>query len=1219
MPVQRIHNFSLAWLLSVLAGMLLTLVVLAGVLFWRLTEGRMTGHSVTQAMSNALSIPEQGVAVKVGAAKLSWEGWQSPLGVRMFELDVMTPQGQISLPEMAIGLNLTRLFRGDVAPSLIRLEQPSLQWTLGQTDVSGIDFSGWLETSAQSSGGAAIPPHLQYLKRIILNNADLRILDEARDRVIRVVQVNVSAKRTLREVNVKVAGKVQQEKQSIPVQVDAQWHLQEQSGTGKLMLGTAPWTWVTQWLPENAWTQRLDAPISGTVRVEVGGNLQPTRLEAAVSLGVGTVDLGEEGLRRFSGAKLEAAWDGKADTLEVRAFQATFISGLEVKAHGQLQQLQITPHGQVELEVKRLGLVHELNELLKTRMPSLQVSARGPQNEQRIGAVDATVLFSPPSSPTGLPEVGEVVGTVSVSDARVGLQHTAYPGISVLVADADGKVEFKLGPDFVLQDAKTQFKFSGANVLMEGGGEPLEIEKLTFSADWDGITLQTKDFRVKLDNTTRLDAQAKLRTHKFMPVELSLQANAFNVPVDDLSNWWLPNLAPRTREWVVNRMSKGQVHEASVDLQMSSKESPNAGPLRLRHLKSTLHVADTSVRYYKNLPESRRVNATVEIGADAVEIAIHSGVINELEIKAGTLRFSPLQSGLPLAQFSFDATGPLPTALALLEHPDLAVLEKGVLPFSQASGQVQLDLGMDFPLKDELADGDFQFSADARIDNVSLLGLPLDLDLAHGTLNVAASPKAVLIAGTGQVHGAEIGLEFSKTEGGYPATRIHLPTSAEVAGLVRRIIGFELEGQASGRVEITQQNQETSLVAVQVGLAPTGFVVPVVGWAKKIGSPGTAKVMALMTKHGFSPYLRVELETEALSARGRMEFGQLGGFKSLQLLELHGPGTELDLLEIASRPNGYSVKLQGPQLDLSPLLEDAGATEFAGEIAFDLTSEHIVLSEKLLLFGKTVGTVSAAGKLEAKHHGGIGYGGRPVWADGTIKVEKSGKLPRVVGQGKSEAGDTHFLFEPQTDPPHVLEVESNDAGSVLYLLTDTQAFKGGKLNLRTEFFDDNLTRHESEVRLSNFTVTDAPLLVDILSLVSLTGLLEQLLAGGVFFDEGYSKVSVAEGHYTFTEGSAIGVSTGVVFSGWINPAKHELDLKGSIAPAYVLTRLIRWIPVLGTILTGTDKAGLIALDFRAHGSLDDPEKQANPLSLAPGILREVFRFDWLDNSTAGEP
>ena len=59
---------------------------------------------------------------------------------------------------------------------------------------------------------------------------------------------------------------------------------------------------------------------------------------------------------------------------------------------------------------------------------------------------------------------------------------------------------------------------------------------------------------------------------------------------------------------------------------------------------------------------------------------------------------------------------------------------------------------------------------------------------------------------------------------------------------------------------------------------------------------------------------------------------------------------------------------------------------------------------------------------------------------------------------------------------------------------------------------------------------------------------------------------------------------------------------------------------MGTILTGTDKGGLIALDFRLHGSIDKPEKSTNPLALAPGILRDVFRFEWLnffrgDNST----
>jgi len=43
------------------------------------------------------------------------------------------------------------------------------------------------------------------------------------------------------------------------------------------------------------------------------------------------------------------------------------------------------------------------------------------------------------------------------------------------------------------------------------------------------------------------------------------------------------------------------------------------------------------------------------------------------------------------------------------------------------------------------------------------------------------------------------------------------------------------------------------------------------------------------------------------------------------------------------------------------------------------------------------------------------------------------------------------------------------------------------------------------------------------------------------------------------------------------------------------------------------------LDFHAYGSLDDPEKSVSPLSLAPGILREIFRFDWLDNTSTEEP
>ena len=229
---------------------------------------------------------------------------------------------------------------------------------------------------------------------------------------------------------------------------------------------------------------------------------------------------------------------------------------------------------------------------------------------------------------------------------------------------------------------------------------------------------------------------------------------------------------------------------------------------------------------------------------------------------------------------------------------------------------------------------------------------------------------------------------------------------------------------------------------------------------------------------------------------------------------------------------------------------------------------------------------------------------------------KSGKTLKAYGKGMVGENPLNFNFAPDPQGNGELELEAEEAGNVLRFLDLTQAVSGGRLKLSTKFKGDNMTYHDSEIYLSNFTLKEAPLLVDIFSLISPTGLLEQLLGEGVFYDEGYGKITVAGNRYTIHEASAVGFSSGIIFSGWIDLDQNQLDIKGSVAPAYILSRLVRWIPILGTILTGTDKGGLIALDFRLEGSIDDPEKSSNPLSLAPGILRDVFRFEWLNYFTS---
>ena len=72
--------------------------------------------------------------------------------------------------------------------------------------------------------------------------------------------------------------------------------------------------------------------------------------------------------------------------------------------------------------------------------------------------------------------------------------------------------------------------------------------------------------------------------------------------------------------------------------------------------------------------------------------------------------------------------------------------------------------------------------------------------------------------------------------------------------------------------------------------------------------------------------------------------------------------------------------------------------------------------------------------------------------------------------------------------------------------------------------------------------------------------------------------------------------------------RDQLDLQGTIVPAYALNSIIGNIPVIGSLLLGGEGQGLFAANYRVTGSAADPEVSVNPLSaLAPGFLRRLFQ------------
>jgi hypothetical protein len=51
------------------------------------------------------------------------------------------------------------------------------------------------------------------------------------------------------------------------------------------------------------------------------------------------------------------------------------------------------------------------------------------------------------------------------------------------------------------------------------------------------------------------------------------------------------------------------------------------------------------------------------------------------------------------------------------------------------------------------------------------------------------------------------------------------------------------------------------------------------------------------------------------------------------------------------------------------------------------------------------------------------------------------------------------------------------------------------------------------------------------------------------------------------------------------------------------------IPLLGDLLTGTDREGIQAIQFHVTGPLADPKVSIDPAtSLAPGVLRDLLKL-----------
>jgi hypothetical protein len=145
----------------------------------------------------------------------------------------------------------------------------------------------------------------------------------------------------------------------------------------------------------------------------------------------------------------------------------------------------------------------------------------------------------------------------------------------------------------------------------------------------------------------------------------------------------------------------------------------------------------------------------------------------------------------------------------------------------------------------------------------------------------------------------------------------------------------------------------------------------------------------------------------------------------------------------------------------------------------------------------------------------------------------------------------------------------------------------------------------SQVEISDFTVTKAPVLARILTLASLSGIMQTMLSQGVTFTRISAHVLGNTNTMDIGDMVAIGESIGVAGSGSIDLSGDTINFAGSLVPAYYgINKTLGKIPLLRDLFSGQQGLGILGVDFSVSGPLADPSVSVHPLeSLTPNIVR----------------
>ncbi|MCK5377734.1 MAG: AsmA-like C-terminal domain-containing protein, partial [Acidobacteria bacterium] len=1105
-----------------------------------------------------------------------------------------------------VDLYLPSLVRGEVTPEAVSLKglhlaairetDGKLSLGIGGKTASGTgptaDGSAWL----QSWLDPEIPGPLRRLHRVQVVNASLSVKNQALGRTWGANDLMLDVERTSNGLDTSLRMMLELAGSTTPLSVTASYASADHVLEAHLELaGLAP-SAVADIAPALEPLRGIDLTADASVDLVIhkGWEVEVSAFEVRTDAGTvsGTVDA-REPKQKIAGT-IEIR-DLRPNVLASEVPQLDILSGVDIVVDGHAD-FELTQLDRLSISVLQLGFSdREQTASSRAERPHKATGHDLPADDLgSLTAHEVTVDLG----------AGDISGQVTVEKLNPSLlaQHIdvlkpaaglRFPIDATVTAKVEAgqprTVEFSLraGSGFVDIPAPVARAQQLESATIEGRLDGLETLTISRgSLDLGG------GFVIELRSDVDLTGRV---------VGITADADIAKLAVDRIGELWPGAVADGVRVWITGHISSGAVEDIHAELELGDT---GAG-FGLRRLAGRFAYAGLRLELFPQASPIEGITGSASFSQSRLDFELAGAQIEDLRVTGGTVIISNLDD--PPTQLRVDATveGSASTALALVNGEPLALVDPLIIAAADVSGTNTTRLRLALPL-DGPSSGTVQsLEVDSKIQDFAWSKPVFGPPTTKGELSLHVTPAGLTVSGTSDFGSAPATIDYDEYFSDSDLLR-RVIINGEFDREALQSLGIPaaafLEGAVGVDVTYTTDREGRTKVDGSVDLEQAGIDIPEIAWHKPPGAAGRLTASASTRAGGGWLIDPIRLSADGIRAEARLELADAPlAFSSFDLVQFQHGRSDFSGRATATPGGGFEIRIKGATFDLEPVVSsmkgrpapDPGSAKKEFNIPpvdLEIHLDQLLGRDQISLSGLAVN---------------ISYDGATLQhAELSVGIGSSGHLSAVtsISSGRRTA-----------------KVEVDGVGAVMGMLHVGPYFDGGTLTL---VGDESAASGQftTQLEMRDLKITKAPAFAQLLRAASMEGLLSTFTSKGITINRLRSELVFEDRRLKVSDLTIHADGVGITADGVIDVGERTVDFEGSLAAAATLQRAIGKIPLLGQVLTGVNREGIIATQFSIKGPFDEPAVKAKPLStLTPGITRDLMRLKPSDKSAQPTP